>query len=257
MIFYFTATGNSLYAARRLGDEPISIAHELKKADRHYQAEAIGIVCPLYEFDLPRPVEEFIASSTFDTDYFFVVTTYGMHHGGIAERVSARLQANGRRVDYFNTVIMVDNAVQIFDMAEQMRIDPEKKVDEQLAAVRADIEARKHYIQPAAQEEVDFYEGYMKHPFNLRPTNEDPLYYVTDECIGCGTCSRVCPMGCIRIEDGRPVYDYTFCADCYACVHACPKRAIRFVNFDEPNPDVRYRNPHVTLADLVKANNQL
>jgi UDP-N-acetylglucosamine enolpyruvyl transferase len=51
--------------------------------------------------------------------------------------------------------------------------------------------------------------------------------------------------------------DYTFCADCYACVHACPKRAIRFVNFDEPNPDVRYRNPHVTLADLVKANNQL
>ena len=116
MIFYFTATGNSLYAARQIGDELVSIAHELGKSDRHYQADSIGIVCPLYEFDLPRPVEEFIKGSTFDTDYFFIVTTFGMHQGGIAERVSARLEASGRRVDYFNTVIMVDNAVQIFDI---------------------------------------------------------------------------------------------------------------------------------------------
>ena len=43
---------------------------------------------------------------------------------------------------------------------------------------------------------------------------------------------------------------------CFGCIHACPKRAIRFVEFDEPNPEVRYRNPHVTLADLMNANNQ-
>ena len=256
MIFYFTATGNSLYAARQIGGELVSIAQELNKTDRHYQADSIGIVCPLYEFDLPRVVKEFIEGSTFDTDYFFIVTTYGMHHGGIAERVSARLESNGRRVDYFNTVIMVDNAAQIFDMAEQIRIDPEKHVDGQLAAVHADIASHKHYIQPAAKEEVDFYEGYMKNPFNLRPTNDNPFYRVTDECIGCGTCSRVCPMGCISIEDKRPVYDFRSCAGCFACIHACPKKAIRYATFDEPNPNVRYRNPHVTIADLVKANNQ-
>ena len=45
--------------------------------------DAIGIVCPLYEFDLPKPVARFIAESTFDTDYFFIVSTYGMHNGGI------------------------------------------------------------------------------------------------------------------------------------------------------------------------------
>ena len=260
MIFYFTGTGNSLYAARQLGDgEPVSIAQELPKSAsaRHYRDDAIGIVVPLYEFDLPRPVEEFILGSTFDTDYFFVVSTYGMHHGGIAERVAARLEAAGRHVDYYNTVIMLDNAINVFDMDEQRKLDPGKHIDEQLAAVRADIEARRSYIQPANQEERDFYQGYMQHPFDLHPSESDPLYRVTDDCVGCGTCARVCPMGSIRIEDGHPVYNYRTCANCYACIHACPKKAIHYVRYDEPNPEARYRNPHVSLADLVRANCQL
>jgi ferredoxin len=61
-------------------------------------------------------------------------------------------------------------------------------------------------------------------------------------------------MRCIRIEGGRPVWDYDTCAGCYACVHSCPKAAIRFAKYTEPNPEVHYRNPHVTLADLMRAN---
>ena len=37
MILYFTATGNSLYAARKLDNVIFSIPQEMQKTDRHYK----------------------------------------------------------------------------------------------------------------------------------------------------------------------------------------------------------------------------
>ena len=31
-------------------------------------------------------------------------------------------------------------------------------------------------------------------------------FYVTDACISCGKCVKVCPLGNIRLENGRPVW---------------------------------------------------
>ncbi len=86
MIFYFTGTGNSLYAAKHFDKELYSIPREMKKESRKYTADRIGIVCPLYEFDLPSLVKDFILTSEFETEYFYIVMTYGMHHGGCAAR---------------------------------------------------------------------------------------------------------------------------------------------------------------------------
>ena len=36
MIFYFTATGNSLYVAKQLDEERFSIPQEMNKINRHY-----------------------------------------------------------------------------------------------------------------------------------------------------------------------------------------------------------------------------
>ncbi len=77
MVFYFTATGNSLYAAKQFDTELVSIPQELKKTERHYKADSIGIVCPLYELDMPEVIKEFIKNSEFETDYFYIVITYG------------------------------------------------------------------------------------------------------------------------------------------------------------------------------------
>ena len=44
MVFYFTATGNSLYAAKQLEKAPVSIAQAVHDLENVYEAEKIGIV---------------------------------------------------------------------------------------------------------------------------------------------------------------------------------------------------------------------
>ena len=48
MLFYFTATGNSLYTAKQLEENPISIPQVMKQENLEFTADAIGIVAPVY-----------------------------------------------------------------------------------------------------------------------------------------------------------------------------------------------------------------
>lgn len=46
-------------------------------------------------------------------------------------------------------------------------------------------------------------------------------------CIGCGTCERVCIVGCImEVENKKRVINEPVCVDCGACQLACLKKCI-------------------------------
>ena len=47
MVFYFTATGNSLYVAKCIDEYPVSISQVIKNSSI-YSDNQIGIVCPVY-----------------------------------------------------------------------------------------------------------------------------------------------------------------------------------------------------------------
>ncbi|MEG0619245.1 MAG: 4Fe-4S binding protein [Bacilli bacterium] len=47
------------------------------------------------------------------------------------------------------------------------------------------------------------------------------------KCIGCGTCERVCKVGCITESDNRKIsINESVCVDCGACQMACPIKCI-------------------------------
>ena len=122
--------------------------------NRHYQAGSIGIVCPLFEFEIPNLVKDFIRESAFETDYFYLIITYGCHHGGVAQRTQIWLESIGKKADYVDTIIMHDNALIVFDMDQQRSIEEDKQVDAHIAAIKANISARKTYVQEAAADEI-------------------------------------------------------------------------------------------------------
>ena len=51
-------------------------------------------------------------------------------------------------------------------------------------------------------------------------------YFVTDNCIGCGSCLSVCPQSCI-ITTGIPyVIEQEHCLHCGNCFNTCPAEAV-------------------------------
>ena len=99
IILYFTATGNSLYVARQLADE-------------------IGIVYPIYGQMPPNMVRRFIQKARLKAAYKFAVLTYGRRKCnavGIWDEITQRA---GCPFDYITTMIMVDNWLPNFDMAD-------------------------------------------------------------------------------------------------------------------------------------------
>lgn len=96
LIFYFSATGNSLYVARELakaveGGEAVSIPSLMHSGEYDFEADEIGFVMPLYGHMPPNMVQEFIGRAKLKADYFFTVFTFGMRPGPVCHL--------GRRVE--------------------------------------------------------------------------------------------------------------------------------------------------------------
>jgi len=69
-----------------------------------------------------------------------------------------------------------------------------------------------------------------------RRTRGNELVWDKDKCTGCGTCSKTCPQGVIRIvtsvgDENKYVVetfevDTGYCISCGLCVEACPYEAL-------------------------------
>ena len=253
MNFYFTATGNSLYAAKQLDEERRSIAQAIHDTEKTYKADRIGIISPVYGHEMPELVKEFLRESKFETDYFYVVLTYGNRHAGASELAEKLLNELNIKPSYINVVFMIDNFLPGFDMDEQRKID--KKVDEQLAGIRTDIDSRREYISPVTDQDRANHQEYLDRIAAMPGGKFDLKYKVTDECIGCGICEKVCPKKCYTVENQKSSWSQEGCIMCMACIHACPMKAIE-MNMPEKNKKARYRNENISICEIVDANNQ-
>ena len=253
MLFYFTGTGNSLYAARGIERDPVSIPQAIHQWPLDFTADAIGVVCPIYGHEVPSMVREFLQEAKFHTDYFYMVLTYGNRHGGAAGLAQKLCQDCGIQPSYINVLMMVDNWLPSFDMDEQKMLD--KQVESQISVILADLKAKKQMISPVSETDRIAHRQFLDRMNQLPGDAWQHLVRIGDGCTGCGICQRVCPSASIRLVEGRAVHLPGNCQTCLACVHACPQKAIG-LSVPEKNPQARYRNEHISLQEIIQSNEQ-
>jgi ferredoxin len=254
IIFYFTSTGNSLAVAKRIGGERgtlISIPQIIDGKTLEYRDDVIGLVFPIYGFYLPKMCREFLARAKFSADYIFAVGTYGNKPGACMRNVQKYAAEHEIRIDYAESLLMVDNYLPGYDVADQVALLPEKNTDANLSRIITDINARKH-LAAVATPAWRFMTAAIQagEKFFMNDTQAQS-YIVNDQCNVCGICAKVCPAGNISVTDKVKFGDR--CDWCLGCVHLCPRNAIHLKN---ERSSERWRNPEVLLAEIIQANDR-
>lgn len=270
IIYYFSGTGNSLRTARILAEELGGAKLISMRSDPASVPAAgaalVGFVCPVYEWDIPKRVKDFISRLTVEPRaYTFMVATYIFVHGRCFETVDALLREKGACLCYAKALRSVASqciAYEPFPPARLMVPFSERKAHE----IGREITAHRRRPLPAMSPLSRRLYPKMMTPFMDVQPEYDKGFYVSDACVGCGICSRVCPCGNITLSDRRPVWNHA-CEGCNACVVYCPHKAVQFKTPDAylrlnnmitrklalPESRTRYHNPHITAADMMRS----
>ena len=200
----------------------------------------IGIVFPLHASGVPSYLVDFLKKATFNCDYLFAVTTYGIYSGAVAKHLTDIGNEAGFTFDYINRIKMVDNYVPTFDMKKEIEKEPKKQIEKHLAAVKSDIDSSKKWILKenflqkasfnymAKREGKPFNEKRLKVHVYAEPINN--YLKLEDGCTGCGICASVCPVDNIYVDkEQKKITLSEKCFMCFACLHACPSNVI-YVN---------------------------
>ena len=244
VIYYFSATGNSLTTARLLAAgladcRLVNIAEVKNSHSIVEKSEKVGFVFPVYYGNMPYPVREMISKMVFDKDaYIFLCTTQRGHAGAAAKRLDQLLMTRGVKLSYACGVTMPGNSF----------INPPEVDAAHLAAQKENV--AKLIPAIAAGEKQDYSETGVIGQNPIDFANNFRGIMADDNCIGCGTCVKVCPMGNIHIENGKAVIGDN-CATCLACFHWCPKEAIWMSKQEGIERRSKYHHPDVSLNDFI------
>jgi NAD-dependent dihydropyrimidine dehydrogenase PreA subunit/flavodoxin len=250
MIFYFTATGNSLYAARKVAEATneslVSIGKALRDELYEYDVtdeEYLGFIVPTFAGTLPGAVGLFIERvrlKGYSKQSVYGVFTCGESTGFESAALYTMLRAKGISFSGSFDLIMPDNFIVWSDVPSPTKLDTilknaDQRLDEIIASIKAKKSGKLDTKTPG-----DLYMK-LKEFSTSKQTSE---LHADEKCTSCGLCADICPMRCIKMDSGRPFWEGT-CTMCFACLHRCPSNAVQYGN--DTQKKGRYINPKVKL----------
>ncbi|MBQ6480681.1 MAG: EFR1 family ferrodoxin [Anaerolineaceae bacterium] len=269
IIYYFTGTGNSLNTARIIADEIggaelISVKKD-PAAVSAKNADMIGFVCPVYEWDVPSPMKEFVEKLVINPDaYIFMVVTYILVYGKSFETIAGLLETKDAHISFADAIRCVASQCIVYDPFPPEKImTPYSNKRAVSIGERIAEKAEKKY--PKQSSLIRKLYSRMMTPFMNIQHEYDKGFYASENCTGCGICMKICPCSNISIVNRKPQFHHK-CIACNACVAYCPRKAIMFSkpeayaklnNFianrlSLPEKRKRYHHPDITARDIMK-----
>ena len=260
MIFYFSGTGNSKWAAKTLaletGDTLVSIPEVIKSncSFTLTKDEHVGFIFPIHGWRVPNIVKEFLTKLTIKTQgednshvkhYCFCLVTAGDSIGKAMERFQQQLKSvaagDSLSLNAVCSLIMPESYVGLPGMdVDTKEKESEKKelASKQLKEFSNILKQRPHkdsnqiwgWNQLIRGPIPSFLSGPVGGFFEHFLITDKPFHVDSRRCVKCGICANVCPVSDIKGGLGfEPKWLHNGkCLTCFSCYHHCPHHAIEF-----------------------------
>ena len=260
MIFYFSGTGNSKWAAKTLaletGDTLVSIP-EVIKSDCSFtlkKDEHIGFIFPIHGWRVPSIVKEFLTKLTIKTQgedtshvkhYCFCLVTAGDAIGKAMERFQQQLKSvtvnDALSLKAVCSLIMPESYVGLPGMdvdTKEKELEKKELASKQLKEFSNILKQHPHkdsnqiwgWNQLIRGPIPYFFSGPVGGFFERFLITDKPFHVDSRRCVKCGICANVCPVSDIKGGLGfEPEWLHNGkCLTCFSCYHHCPHHAIEF-----------------------------
>ena len=246
MIFYFSCTGNTKWAARVVaditGDRLVDIAELMRNDGKTFQCilaenEAIGFCFPVHGWRPPIIVRQFIKRLEVkytSEPYCWALCTAGDDIGQTMEILNRDLSRIGLKTDSTFSLIMPESYVGL----PFMDVDTAKKEKQKKEKAATYVRLFGNTIAHREKDINDTYKGhwpktnswFLGSLFKGLLISDKPFRIDEDKCTQCGLCSKVCPVDNIVSGKGKTTewLHNGKCLTCFACYHHCPAKAIEY-----------------------------
>lgn len=241
MIFYFSGTGNTRWAAERLAavthERLLFIPEELKTTCEYSlgEDERIGFCFPVHGWQPPRIVREFVGRLSVMNaagHYAYALCTCGDSTGLAMKMLAEELAVRGIVLQSWQSLVMPESYVCLpFMYTDTPEREREKKEE---AARRLDVFEQVVAGRKAGHQELTLgltpwtFSHVIGAYFNRFMITDKKFTVDSDVCIHCGRCAKVCPVGDITFDETPSWKNDSSCTCCLSCYHHCPVHAINY-----------------------------
>ena len=228
MIYYFSGTGNSEYVAKKLSSALNDSIQSIESADTLKQDQCIGIITPVYFFELPSIVEDFLQRLSVSPEtYLYLVVTYGGKPGNIGKQANKIMKKKGIGFYAMYGVKMVDSYIPLYKPSKNSSI--EDHIEPQINKIISHIQQKRigDYLKGTLPRFIN-----QAFVFKYKQARKTQHLTIDDTCTHCGLCVHNCPEQAISMKD-NVTFIKDKCMMCLRCLHHCPVNAIHYDHLDK------------------------